>query len=705
MPLSDLTLKEKYRTGEQNLIEEFYRPCLAEASSYDRAVGYFKSTVFLIIGPDVISFAQRGGSIRLICSPALTDEDINAIQNGLSAKEEIVNRALEQDLSQLLASNMLRRNTEALATLVSLGILNIKIAIRPVSSGIYHDKLGIFQDRLGNNVVFEGSINETFSGWSERGNFESFTVFNNFIIDDQRDQERVIERNDYFERLWTGNRSPTGLEIVEFPEISQTLRSVAKEDLNEIDLEGLIEFSNHGTEETVHRPAATPITREPYEHQKTALENWKAQACRGILEHATGSGKTFTAILALREHLDNSGVGVVFVPGVLLLRQWFKELSTEIPDAVILLAGDNNNDWRYNYKLHLFSTRQDNAGKRIVLAILNTARTDTFLNGLSGGDHLLVIADEVHDSGSVENSRIFDIDAGLRLGLSATPRRFGDPEGTSRILDYFGDIVEPRYTLDDAIRDGTLVGYEYYPQALHFTAEEAEQYREETVAIRQAYARSPRDRDGNIVMSNQVKFLLIQRSRIAKKAQRKIDLVSRIVTKHYEDRQHWLVYCEDQEQLSLVMSTLRNDGYKPHEYHTNMAANDEAVLGFFRRHGGILVAIRCLDQGVDIPQISHAMILASSQNPRQFIQRRGRVLRKNEGKQYATIFDALVLPIDGVDEPEQHSLLKHELQRSILFAKSARNSSTILTELELIAIRFGIDLDVEAIEDTGGYEQ
>ena len=411
-----------------------------------------------------------------------------------------------------------------------------------------------------------------------------------------------------------------------------------------------------------------------------------------------------TTILAIKEHLDLGGVALVLVPDKLLHKQWALEIVEEIPDVLLLKAGDGNNKWRKDERLTTFSSALEGLGKRVVLATMQTARTSTFLQLINQGEHLMLVADEVHEIGSPENSKILALLSGSRLGLSATPFRYGDPIGTSKILNYFGPIVQPPYTLADAIYDGRLVPYEYFPKAIHLSAEESEKWTQETEKISKEYARSRKDSDGKAILSSYLQNLIIQRSRIAKKAVAKTPLAVTIIQEHFEPGESWLIYCEDQFQLGEVMQALKKHGYKPLEYHTNMAGSSEASLTYFKDFGGILCSIKCLDQGVDIPKISHAIILASSQNPRQFIQRRGRVLRVCEGKYRAVIFDAIVAPVNLELEPAQLSLLKSELQRSIQFAQMALNSSAA-NELINLAIELGIDPEVFGLFDNVGIEE
>ena len=175
--LSALRLKTEYRSLKEDPAKEFYRPCLLNAISYRRAVGYFRSTVYNVIGNSIVEFARRGGRTQLICSPELSEEDIDSIALGYARKSEVVGHRLSAQIDELLAAEETAFNTRVLATLVSVGALEIKVAIRADRKGLYHEKIGIFSDGIGNAVSFKGSANETWSGWHLHGNFESIEVF------------------------------------------------------------------------------------------------------------------------------------------------------------------------------------------------------------------------------------------------------------------------------------------------------------------------------------------------------------------------------------------------------------------------------------------------------------------------------------------------------------------------------------------------
>jgi superfamily II DNA or RNA helicase len=689
--LANLTFQTEYRTGSSDPIMGLYIPCLSQSILYKRAVGYFRSSVYLIAGTAIIDFAQRGGKIQLVCSPELDADDIETIRTSYLERIEVSFEKIIDEIEHLFADPSTKYQTRVLATLIAVGSLEIKIAIRQPSQGLYHEKIGVFIDEADNRVSFIGSANESWSGWHPQGNFESIEVFCSWKhrIEDERSSRH--EAN--FDNLWAGNTR--GVETLPFPDaVLHFLYKKAYKSLDE------------AKEDFVSTQSLLPQTnkRKPLPHQISAIESWREQGCRGVFEHATGSGKTFTALEAARSHLDKGLPVLILVPSSLLLKQWNEEVKSEFPDAVILLAGAGNDRWKRPSKLRGLSAPNE-TGPRVIISTMQTAAIDTFRKFLYQGSHLMLIADEVHQIGSTNNSKCLKIDSGQRLGLSATPKRFGDPEGTEKIIDYFGPVVPPPITLADAVKAGRLVEYEYHPHPISLTAEEADDWKAYTHQIRMEILKT-KNVEGELRLSDRIKMLLIQRSRIAKKASGKPRLAAKILKEYYEDDQSWLIYCEDSEQLSETIQQLKLEGLNPIEYHTGMKGDQRATLDWFRKFGGVLVSIKCLDEGVDIPTVTHALILASSQNPRQFIQRRGRVLRKAPEKYLAYIHDAIVVPVSMDDEPEQLSLLKSELLRAIEFSNSALNKSAG-AELRQIALEMGIDPDeaVNAgIEEEGGEE-
>lgn len=684
--LSLLPLETEYRSSKDDPVGLFYARCLRNSGLYERAVGYFSSSVFHVVGAPIHEFALKGGKIRLICSPSLSPEDVEAIAGGYAERDKVIADSLRRDIDRLISDETTNPNTRILSTLISCGALDIKLATPKVGRGIYHEKLGVFSDTLGHNVSFRGSTNETWSGWHNDGNFETIEVFCSWR--GGLEGERVNKHLNHFRRMWAG--TDNDLDVTTFP-------SSVREYLEKFSLGSLQDLRSVEANVPSRRGE-----RNPLEHQKLAILRWKQQGCRGIFEHATGTGKTFTAILAIKEHVLAGKPALILVPSKLLHGQWHEEIASEIPEATLLLAGSGNTKWKQAGRLSAMCDPDTGLGPRAVIATMKTASSEQFRALVGSGSDLLLVADEVHQIGSPQNSKCLRINAEHRLGLSATPKRFGDPEGTARIFAFFGPVVPPAISLTDAIKMDRLVPYEYFPHPINLNATEADEWRDYTKRIRNEMARLKEDESGHKVLTERVKMLLIQRSRIAKKATAKIDLAKQVVLSEYEEGQSWLVYCEDSEQLSEVIDALRSNGLNPIEYHSNMSGDGKATLEWFRKYGGVLVSIKCLDEGVDIPAVSHALILASSQNPRQFIQRRGRVLRKSDHKYMAVVHDAIVVPVDPESEPDQLSLLSSELVRSVEFAFNSINRSAS-AELREIAIRMQIEVDgllsLEGIEE------
>lgn len=674
--LRSISLSTDYRTGSSDPAANFYRPCLKNATSYDRAVGYFRSSVFLINGDEIISFARNGGKIRLICSPSLHETDSRIINLSYEEREKLISNSLLAEIDEMLGALDYEYQIKILATLIACNAMDVHLAIRNDGNGIYHEKIGIFSDSSGNMVSFIGSANETWSAWHTMGNFESIEVFCSW--DSQLDATRVARHKRDFDRLW--NNDMPGIQVYHFPQAAKSK---------------LLTAAHSDPESIVGSPKQR---KKPLPHQADALDAWKARGKKGIFEHATGSGKTFTAITAIRDHVEGGLPALILVPSQLLLEQWANEIKDEMPEATVLIAGGGHNSWRDGVTLKGMTSPLPMPDSRIIVATMQTAATSTFRSKVFGGDHLLLVADEVHQIGSPYNARAMEIKSGSRLGLSATPKRYGDPEGTAAIFDYFNGIVPPPFTLQDAIQSGRLVQYKYFPHIIHLSAEEAHEWKEFSDRIKLEIARSKRNEDGSVTLSDKVKMLLIQRSKISKKARGKVSLAVAVISKNYSSGQRWLIYCEDTDQLNSVKSALSKRGLSPVEYHSSMQSDRKATLQWFTDVGGIMVSIKCLDEGVDIPAVDHALILASSQNPRQFIQRRGRVLRQSPGKPHAVIHDAIVAPLSLDSEPDQFALLKSELLRAIEFSNHALNKSAAI-ELNGLAARLGYE--TQAISDAG----
>lgn len=685
--LSQLKLEVAYHKGRDDIARDFYLPCMDRAAQYDRAVGYFRSTVFLIAWPALKGFIARSGLIQVLCSQVLADEDVDALEQGYASRADaLLGVRLRQEVASLLEDPVLRDPAKVLAGLVARGSLNLQIAVlresdvRSAHARIFHDKLGIFHDELGNQVMFKGSMNETWSGLAADGNLESIDVALSWL--GGRDLERCVVEQAYFDALWSKNYP--GLLVRPFPDVARNeLTRAAPDDLNEsIDRLLLVEPAPVDTRGRILKS-----------HQSLGLASWAASDRRGILAFATGSGKTFTAINAIREALVRFRETVlVVVPDRTLFAQWDKELRETLADLDprILRAGAGHDRWRGSLRQWIQPSEQ----ARLILATVQTASKPDFLARIEGGINLMIVADEVHRLGSARNRQIMREDVfGPRLGLSATPERYGDPDGTQAVLSFFGPVLTPRYGLADAIRDGVLTPYFYRPHAIRFEPDEAQNYQAASREIAKLQARQ-RSGDPSPGLGERLQRALFARARLVKKARGKIDLAIQVMREHYRPGDRWLIYCDDGTQLGAVDAGLVSAGISTLPYHSTMAGDREATLRWLELRGGVVTAIRCLDEGVDVPAISHALILASSKNPREFVQRRGRVLRRHEGKALAYIHDAIVLPpVDQVEEAvdaRSDAMTAGELVRAIEFASFAANPGAG-ADLERFAIQAGIE--------------
>lgn len=692
MALKDILIKPFYNKADDDIAKDFYCPCMANSNRYDRATGYFGSTVYILSWSCLKAFVNHGGKMRIICSPYLATNDQEAINEGLEAKNsETKKEELFKEFLQIFGKETLSAPERVLACLISMGVIEIKIAVgRYDSNRLFHDKVGIFYDD-NDAVAFRGSINETFKGISDDGNFESLDAFTSW--GDGNDIKRLESIKNDFEEIWNNRK-----DKIETFELSDSIKSIIREKAKLVSrwTEALDEVTVSIDRAKYWSADKRPNGKKPRQHQLNALESWDNNGRRGILEHATGSGKTFTAMCAIRKELELYHPVVILVPSVALLTQWQREMMETFNDNEInyLLCGGMNALWKKRTILKSFTSPLISNKKRVTIAVTNTATSDEFLKKLYQSDKLMVVADEVHRMGSPENRNFFQVRSGARLGLSATPRRYGDPEGTQAIINYFGDIIQPPYTLKNAIDDGVLCGYFYQPRTVNLTAQEQKDWDDISATIAKEYARSAASNgEERALDSPRVKKLLLKRSRIIKNAENKVSLAEEILTNYYQDGDRWIVYCDNQDQMRKVLNRLNKSKIRAYEYHSALdEAERQSTLKTFENFGGVVVSIRCLDEGVDIPNTTHALILASSQNPREFIQRRGRILRKSKNKNFAYLYDAIVLPQGFETTDKQDHIVETELARAIQFGEWASDPACIV-ELRMIARKYNIDIN------------
>jgi len=692
--LSDLDLKVRYRSSDDDLLRDFYLPCLRQAVRYSRAVGYFSSHALAAAADGLPDFIAHDGTMRLVASPDLSDDDIAAINNGYKARAEVVEEALVRALACEHPDPVAER-LGFLAWLIEHDRLEIKIAlVASAEPGIYHEKIGVFADVADNLVVFQGSANESRGGLV--ANFESLLVFRSHVRG-QADIANAISAD--FERLWT-NRTAR-LEVLDFPEAArrELLNRYKPTRRPTSTVAPTIEVDGDHAEPT--REPGLPDGTKLRDYQRDAMAAWFRADGRGLLRMATGTGKTVTALAltatlyeALRER-KRSLMVVVLAPYQHLVSQWGQEARHFGIDP--LLCFQTRASWEAELGAQIAECRSGARNIAVAIATNATFQTDAFQRlARELPETTLLIADEVHNVGAPRLRELLPDHVRYRLGLSATPERWYDDEGTEALRDYFGDVVY-ELGLEQAIKLGALTPYDYFPVVVELAGSELDEYIELTTRIQirmgQAGAELGTDRDPALEM------LLIRRARILSLAQGKLAKLEQIV-RPLARTDHNLFYCGDGQveyepagdevrQLDAVVHLLgRGLGMSVNSYtaETFLDERDDLRRRFADGELQGLVAIRCLDEGVDIPETRRAFILASSTNPKQFIQRRGRVLRLFPGKEKASIYDFITVPpADAIGSEAfavERRLVKRELERVALFARLASNGPQALAELE-----------------------
>lgn len=456
------------------------------------------------------------------------------------------------------------------------------------------------------------------------------------------------------------------------------------------------------------------VTLRPY--QEEAIKKWKENDCKGILSMATGTGKTIIALTGLQHFLSEGKIGLIVVPTKLLLAQWVESLKEFYHNPIIVKCSSAYPSWENKLKplLKLDAKYITQNGKhtnearpRIVVSTMGTAykrHFQTILRDNVDRDDVILVIDEVHHVGAPTYSKILKLPFRKRLGLSATPFRKWDKIGTKKINDYFDGVVF-RYTLGDAIQNGYLAPYKYHVHMVPLTMEELKGYVQLSKKIgnivKKIKAIYPdmhlfdiltmtEEFEEEEAVIKDLQHLLINRRKIIKKCDNKIAAIEDILSQ--QTLKKCLIYCEDYAQLDQLKSSLLDHGLAVGEYTARLDMDQRNIVLDALRSGHIdyLVSCRCLDEGVDIPNCKSAILLSNSTVEREFIQRRGRILRPHPSKSYANIFDLFVVPYDDLRNEApvsdaERKILESELERIKFFADDALNCEEILDELESVS--------------------
>jgi DNA phosphorothioation system restriction enzyme len=660
--------KVTYNTSDDNISNDFYNMTFTNSIKYYRGVGYFTSGWLRENSYGLARFIKENSEIKFITSPNLDKSDLQALNGEFN--KDIVNKIILNNIVEL--ENKLENETRnLLGWLVSDGYLEFKFAIptRGLEGGEFHDKFGVFIDSENSYVSFNGSQNDSIKAYK---NYESISVFKSW--GDDTSKILAKETLNRFNKIWKGED-----------------KNLLIYDLDELSKNKLIKFK------TKDRPYNTAVIKNKIEskktypsipdniklrdYQKEAYKSWVKNNYRGLLCMATGSGKTITAFSSIANLLEekNELCVLVVVPYQHLLTQWSDE--AKFFNIEFIQCFENSSKW---FPILSSAISAFNIKSQKQLFIITTNSTyigKKFQELVKQIDTLLLVVDEAHNFGSLTIRDNYLDNAIYRLGLSATPQRHLDDEGTKAILSYLGDIVF-EYTLEEAINAGQLTPYNYYPVLVYLTNEEEEEFIELSKKISKM-SQYEKSADNSLI-----EILLIKRAKIIAGAKNKLPSLEKLlVDENLIRTQDNLFYCaatKDEENetkmVDQVYKMLSRKGMIIDKFTSfdadsktkrkNLINNlaDNTIDG--------LVAIKCLDEGVDIPSVKRAFILSSSTNPKEFIQRRGRVLRKFKGKDFAEIYDFMVIPSGSSSKEEvkfQKKYLENELKRYREFAKLALN--------------------------------
>ena len=451
-------------------------------------------------------------------------------------------------------------------------------------------------------------------------------------------------------------------------------------------LSRLKESSSYYRDSSAGNPVfPSDLSLRDYQHQ--AIANWLANKGRGTLKMATGSGKTIIALAIATELYQQIGLQVLIVvcPTQHLVSQWSRECQKfNLKPITAMVRADS---WQGELSTRLYNLQTKARSFLTIITTNSTLISDRFQSQLKYFPlKTLIVGDEAHNLGATQIVSALPRNIGLRLALSATPERQYDEDGTEALLDYFGAVIQPEFTLKDAIARGALVRYLYYPVFVELTATEAIKYAKLTKRIGWTLNKNPTFQGNDTLTS-----LLNRRSRLIANAANKLTCLRELMADRL-NTSHTIFYCgdgyldEDLRQIDAVTQLLgRELGFRVNTYTTNTPLEVRESLRRQFELGELqgLIAIRCLDEGVDIPTIKTAIILASSSNSRQFIQRRGRILRPHPGKKQATLFDTIVIPptLDRETWEVEKNLLRKELLRFLTFAELADNAKAATAKL------------------------
>ena len=619
--------KSHYRSGASDLACDFFIPCLEHCVTYKRAVGYFSSSALVTWAKVLPRIAKLNTiKIQLLISPLLSEQDKEAIRSAVIPDEreallqQTADKIVLDALSFAQSPEDIQLRLRLLTWLIASERLELRFAFpeHVDDPGIFHEKIGIFEFSWGWTVAFIGSANESTMGHTK--NYESIDVYRDWLPEDS---ERVKVKYEQFSEAWSNQA--LGLRIRGLsPEALRYIKERAPDD---------------------YCPQPPPRVREGsvdrWRHQDEAIDTFLKEE-RGVLEMATGTGKTRTALRIFKELVQQRKIEslIVATGGTDLLNQWYKQLlpvRQEIDRPYNIVRHYNKYHERERYLL--------DPHQRILL--ISRTELAPALRSLPVAEQTLLIHDEVHALGSTKNredlSGLSD-SIRFRLGLSATPEREYDQEGTDFIETHIGPVIF-RFDIADAIRREILAPFSYYP----LTYQPSEEDRQKLRAIHRRFEAS---KYSDNPMSKEELWIAL--ARVYKTSKSKLPIFRTFIDQRPDLLTRCIIFVETKEYGEEVLETVHQ--YR-HDFHTYYDGDEAATLERFAR-GDLECLITChrLSEGIDIQNLTTVILFSSARTRLETIQRMGRCLRVDPSnpQKRANIIDFVRVPdSQHPDNPDQ----------------------------------------------------
>lgn len=656
MSYKNISIKSSYETGEDDLLESFYIPVLENAVRYDRIAGFFSSSSLAIASKGLAGLIKNNGRMRLIACPQLQKDDVQIIKQACENKISLLEEHLVKSIDEI--EDVFENNhVKALGWMLSKGLLEIKIAIpsktnvnslsNDTSKGIFHQKVGILHDCEGNKISFSGSINETASGWID--NIEEFKVFKSWIPEQNNYLSHDIKK---FDEFWNNDRS--NVRVIELPNaVRNNLINRSKDfDVSTIDIKMYKKSKKN---------KRLKDDLSLFFYQKQAIQKWKNNNCKLLFQMATGTGKTRTAIGCIVDCLSISNKLLIIVscPQGTLSLQWKREiedLNLGI-DYSAVIDGTNRN-WKNELEELILKVAIGYYDTAIIYTTHTTCSKSEFTDRVVKKSHkmkTLFIGDEVHGLGAAKTRQGLLPEYDFRVGLSATPTRWFDESGTYLLEKYFENenfefsISDALSTINPLSGKTFLVNYYYNIEFVQLTDDELQGYKMLSSDIRKLKLCKKKSEE----YAERIERLLFKRANIIKNATNKYNKLEEILNSM--DSIEDLIIFVSSEQINKVLKTLSDMKIPAHRLtqaegtisdvaYGGLTEREYIINKFKEKKYKALVAIKCLDEGIDIPSASKAILMANSTNPREYVQRIGRVIRQHKDKKTAFIYDVSIEP-------------------------------------------------------------